>query len=179
MITLLDRLDKELYVWIFDNLHNTFFDQYIPYLRITTTWIPFFILLAFFLYKKYDTKSFLKSIVLLTIIILLSDQIAAHVLKPIILRPRPCHQFNISILVDCGSGYSMPSAHAANFFALSYFILKFLSNKLLIFITFISAVIVGLSQIYVGVHFPFDIVAGAILGMVISKVCICIYNYIN
>jgi undecaprenyl-diphosphatase len=99
--------------------------------------------------------------------LLLSDQLSAGFLKPLIGRPRPCHVLeNINLLVGCGGGKSMPSSHAANAFAQAVFfscVRRRLAKYLLPF-----AAIVALSRVFVGVHYPGDILAGAVLGAMIG-----------
>lgn len=123
----------------------------------------------------------LRWMILFSIIALtLADQISAGLLKNWIGRPRPCHIFDhnsINMLVHCGSGKSMPSAHAANVFAQAVFFSY--SDKQPRIYLFTFATLVALSRVFVGVHYPADILAGSLLGAIIGFVVILIFNRIK
>lgn len=92
-----------------------------------------------------------------------TDQTAAHLLKPLIERVRPCHVLsNVHLLVGCGGGWAMPSAHAANAFgqALLFAVVEPKSRWYLL----IFASMIALSRVFVGVHYPGDILVGAGIG---------------
>jgi len=98
--------------------------------------------------------------------LLISDQLVSSVLKPLISRPRPCHDNSAlefaRLLVSCGTGWSLPSAHSANAFAVagvSFFAVRKSWRYLLPLATLIA-----LSRVFVGVHYPADIFLGAIIG---------------
>ncbi len=96
-------------------------------------------------------------------VLLLTDQLAANVLKGLIERPRPCHLVEqVHLLVGCGGGFSMPSAHAANAFGqATLFALTVPATRRYLIIT---ASLIALSRVFVGVHYPGDILVGAVLG---------------
>jgi undecaprenyl-diphosphatase len=96
--------------------------------------------------------------------VLITDQLSSSVLKPIFSRPRPCHTFSVHLLTHCGSGFSFPSSHAANLFGQA-FLFKGVAPKSAKYLIPL-AVIVALSRVFVGVHYPADIVIGAALGTV-------------
>jgi membrane-associated phospholipid phosphatase len=101
--------------------------------------------------------------------LLLTDQLSGNLLKELIARPRPCHKLiQIHLLVDCGVGFSMPSSHAANLFgqaALFSYHVRAARWYLILF-----ASLVALSRIFVGVHYPFDVLAGGMLGFLVGGV---------
>jgi undecaprenyl-diphosphatase len=97
------------------------------------------------------------------IALLISDQISAGFLKPLIDRPRPCHVMeNINLLVGCGGGRSMPSAHAANAFAQAA-LFSVLYRRAGYWLWPLASLI-GISRVFVGVHYPGDVVVGAMIG---------------
>jgi undecaprenyl-diphosphatase len=101
----------------------------------------------------------------------LSDYTSASIIKPLVHRIRPCNDATlrktVHLLIDCGSGYSFPSAHAANHFALAFFMLISLHKqfKWVWIPSLLWAFSVAYAQVYVGVHFPLDVLFGGILGL--------------
>ena len=102
-------------------------------------------------------------------VIVVSDQLNSHVIKELIGRPRPCHLIDgvrivdgLRMLVDCGPGFSFMSSHAVNNAAAATVLSYYYPRLTWVFILLAS--IVALSRVFVGVHYPLDIVAGAVLG---------------
>lgn len=100
-------------------------------------------------------------------VLLLTDQLAANFLKEWIARPRPCHVIGeVHLLVGCGSGFSMPSAHAANAFGqASLFSYRYRQVR---WYLYLSASLIAVSRVFVGVHYPGDVLAGAIVGAAVG-----------
>src|SRR5690606_28585671 len=104
----------------------------------------------------------------------IGDFLSASVIKPNIMRVRPCNEVlfkdEVKVRVRCGSGYSMPSSHATNHFAMGVFLLMIFRRrwKPIIWLSLTWAASISFAQIYVGVHFPGDILAGAALGTLIG-----------
>jgi membrane-associated phospholipid phosphatase len=100
----------------------------------------------------------------------LGDSIASRIIKPLVARIRPCNDFHLADIiihrVPCGSGYSFPSSHATNHFGIAvFFIVVFYKSwKPILPIGLVWAFLISMSQVYVGVHYPLDTLAGAILG---------------
>ena len=96
------------------------------------------------------------------VVVVLTDQSSSTWIKPWLERLRPCKVMTVHLLVNCGVGYSFPSSHAANLFgqALFYGLLyrKYMPYALL------AAFLVGISRVFVGVHYPLDVLGGMILG---------------
>jgi undecaprenyl-diphosphatase len=102
--------------------------------------------------------------ILLIVTIIISDQLSSSVIKYWFDRPRPCHVLhNVRLLVSCGSGYSFPSSHAVNNFAGAIVLAFFIPRAKWWF--FLFATIIAFSRIYVGVHFPFDVLGGGVIGL--------------
>jgi undecaprenyl-diphosphatase len=112
----------------------------------------------------------------------LTDFVSSKVMKPLIERPRPCHEenqpLNARLLIPCGSGYSFTSSHATNHFGIAFFLIFAFRkrNRTFAILLFIWAFLVGYAQIYVGVHFPLDIFCGALLGTGIALLTWELYN---
>lgn len=174
MIDWLLQLDYQIFYLLNGILHNGFFDAILPFWREKYFWAPLYLFLLTFL--AYNYRSNFWVIVLFAVVTLvLSDQLSSGVIKPWINRLRPCNDSNlletIRVLVPCGSGKSFVSSHATNHFAIAvYFIILFGKQyKWLLPIGLFWAVSVSYGQVYVGVHFPLDVIAGALLGVLIGR----------
>ena len=168
MLEWFDSLDRAIFLFMNVQLANPVTDLAMPiltsndFLRIT------YALAAILLLWKGNRQ--LRWAVLFSALTLLAtDQLSANFLKDVFDRPRPCHSLsNVHLLVNCGAGFSMPSAHAANAFGQAgLFMLQVrkFAPHLLIF-----AALVAISRVFVGVHYPFDIVVGATIGVVVGMI---------
>ena len=162
--------DQQLLLWFNPDTSPIWLDTLVAYWREKTTWIPLYVLLALYLIRRHKQKGLL-IIICTGLVILLADQTASHLLKPWIARLRPCRLPGLSeqvrAVITCGSGYSFPSAHATNHFAMAFFwtsAIVPMQAWMKIFFWF-WALSISLGQVYVGVHFPVDILAGAVLGL--------------
>jgi undecaprenyl-diphosphatase len=106
-------------------------------------------------------------------LIAVSDQLSSNLIKGIFLRPRPCHVVNgaaavegVRLLVGCGGGFSFPSSHAVNHFAAATFLSTYYPRASWYLFGF--AALVALSRVFVGVHYPFDIAGGAMIGVAVG-----------
>jgi len=107
-------------------------------------------------------KRFIWIITFAIIAIAVCDQSSSAWLKPLFGRPRPCRLMEVHLLINCGPGYAFPSSHAANLFGQALFWGLLFKKYLPYLLGF--AFLVGLSRVFVGVHYPLDVLGGAILG---------------
>lgn len=178
MIEQIIQLDHQLFFAINNGLSNAFFDGLMPILRNKYTWIPLYIILIVFSIYTYKLKGFYL-IVFLGIAVGIADYGSASMLKPAFKRIRPCNniQINKKVIsrITCGSGLSFPSTHASDHFSIALFLITIFYNnrKYILPIALIWAAAISFAQIYVGVHFPIDIIAGtffgALTGFLIAK----------
>jgi undecaprenyl-diphosphatase len=169
----LPEIDKLIFFSINIDLQNSFFDIFMPFITSKSYFIflPFFLLLLL-----KDRKNPFIALALGIAALLLADW-SSHTLKHFIERLRPCNELiGVRILVGCAKSFSMPSNHAVNAFAFATPFYIMLGSRLRYVFAFI-AFLVGFSRIYVGVHYPSDVVAGAILGILLSVSVIKLYNW--
>jgi undecaprenyl-diphosphatase len=168
MLEFLINLDTSLFMFFNVTLANPVTDLIMPI--ITNDWFLRVLYAVAVAALLIFGNARLRWVVLVSVIVIaLTDQLSAGLLKPMIGRLRPCHVLDgIHLLVDCGGGKSMPSSHAANSFGQAVlFAMLFprLRWSLLIF-----AALVAMSRVMVGVHYPFDILVGAVIGTVIGYI---------
>lgn len=178
-------LDRSMFIFFNQVIANGFFDTIMPAITDWDKTIPgriiIVIIVVGLLWKGGRTGRTVIFLLIPTII--LSDQLNSSFLKNIFARPRPCHLIegttiieNVRLLVACGSGYSFPSSHAVNSFAIATIFTAHYNKYWWIF--GIYATVVSFSRIYVGVHFPFDVVAGAIVGILCSLFVYILWLYV-
>ncbi|MEN5193168.1 phosphatase PAP2 family protein [Sphingobacterium faecium] len=173
MIDQIVHIDQEFFLAINQGLSNPIFDWLLPILRNPYTWAPLYLFLVIFFIKTYGKTGIL--IVVMTLATFgASDAVSSHLIKKSIKRVRPCNDIvfkqEVNIRVRCGSGFSFTSSHATNHFALAFFWIVLFRRKWkhAMWLCITWATLISISQIYVGVHYPFDILCGAILGILIG-----------
>jgi undecaprenyl-diphosphatase len=165
IIAWLEGVDRSVFAFINQSLANPVTDFIMPLVTLDLHLKIFYGAVLLILLWRGDNRLRL-SIILSLIVVLLTDQLSAAWLKSVFVRPRPCHDMEVHLLVNCGSGFSLPSSHAANLFGQAFFY-RVVAPKSWIYLVPL-AVVVALSRVFVGVHYPFDILVGAALGIIIG-----------
>jgi undecaprenyl-diphosphatase len=171
-------IDKDVELLIFlNNLGTTQWDGFWLFVTNKFSAIPLYIILLYLTFKHYGLKKTVVLLLFIVLLITLSDQ-TSNLFKYGFKRLRPCHDENIEHLIRlvkarCGGLYSYFSAHASNSMAIAVFFSFLLKNKLkyLSYFLIIWALFVAYSRVYIGVHFPLDILTGALIGFIYATLC--------
>lgn len=181
MIETIKYAEYEWFLWL-NSFHSPTFDVIMFWVTFRFTWLPLYVYVIYYTYIKFKA-TFWQNLIFIVLSVGLSDRFTSGFMKPFFQRFRPCHdpliQQMVHVVGDCGGQFGFASSHAANCFALatSFYLLN-RGDKLTIFL-FIWAIIVSYSRIYVGVHFPTDLLVGAIIGVLISMMLFVLKNTLN
>jgi len=159
------RLDTGLFTLLNGTLSSSVLDVIMPFITDKSHFIALGAVLILLILLRGKKKE-IRALIIVAIIILVSDFMAAH-LKDVFGRIRPCHALaGVRLLAGCGGSYSFPSGHATNIFAA----MVFLSLRYKKYWPFFIAVAIAIaySRVYVGVHYPLDVLGGAILGSLVA-----------
>ncbi|MEA1886233.1 MAG: phosphatase PAP2 family protein [Bacteroidota bacterium] len=168
---MLEKLDQDLFL-ILNSIHSPWWDKFMVAVSGRLTWVPLYIIILVLLAIKYK-RSFLIIIPIVILTITASDQLSVHAFKEVFQRLRPCHEPMLEGLVHtvndrCGGLYGFVSSHAANSFAAAVLSLGLMKRKWFTVLILFWAALVSYSRIYLGVHYPGDIIGGAILGTLLA-----------
>ena len=167
------HIDQQLFFFINNNCHTAFFNSLMPYWRSMYFWIPLYAFFITLIVEKFEKNGWIY-LLALALTITISDTVSSKIIKKSVERARPCNneqlKNQVKLLVHCGSGYSFPSSHATNHFAVAIFVIFTFAarKKWLKWTLIVWASSIALGQVYVGVHYPLDIICGGILGSIIG-----------
>lgn len=184
MIEQLDQLDRALFA-VLNGLHNAFFDECMYWISEKWTWIPVYLLVLYLVWRRLSPRQFLLFIVSVALLVLLTDQLTSGLLKPWIKRYRPCQdEAELGFLVHlvrghCGGAYGFASSHAANFFGLAVFLAQFFRNRGVAALALGLAALTAYSRVYLGVHYPGDVLTGAAIGTLAGWALFRFYRYLD
>jgi len=164
------ELDKELFLFL-NSFYNDFMDTIMLMITRKETWIPLYLTIIFFFIKNYKSKAVL-ILILLGLTVAASDQISV-LIKESVQRLRPVYEPSIEHLVHNvfrkGGLHGFVSSHATNMFAIFVFTSRIFKNRNYFLLMFFWALVISYSRIYAGVHYPLDVLGGAILGWAIAS----------
>jgi undecaprenyl-diphosphatase len=173
---MLYSIDLMLFRCINGSLNNWLFDVFFTFITEIKYFYPIYaVALAGLIY--FRRREGLVVVLLMILTIVISDQISSSLIKPLVGRIRPCSALEgVRLLVGCGGGKSFPSSHAVNNFAGVFVLSSFFPRQAPWLYVF--ACLVALSRVYVGVHYPSDIYAGAVIGTSIGVLVMAIHRKI-
>lgn len=169
----LKEADSALFYLINKKLSYPSLDAVMMLLREAYTWVPLYLFFLLFFY--FNCRKYLLPIIALSLLTFaITDFTSASIIKPFIHRLRPCHDptlsFSVNNIAGCGGMYGMPSSHASNHFGLATFwfmVIKYTVGRRWFWL-WGWAFIICYAQVYVGVHFPGDILIGVLFGTTVG-----------
>ena len=169
----LNTWDTDLFL-ILNGAHNSFWDFIMFWASDKFIWIPVYALFLFILWRKYSSKIWIVML-FAALLIFLSDQISVHLFKDVFQRLRPCNNLALEGMVHlvngkCGGSFGFYSSHASNIFAITVFVISLLGKKnpWILLLILIWADLIAYSRIYLGVHYPGDVIAGVVAGSLLG-----------
>lgn len=175
MFDYLEKIDQQLLL-LGNSFHTAFLDKIVPYLTLPWVWMPLFAWWIFEIYKIYKLKIAL--VLVFVVVLLFAADSSSVFIKDSVKRYRPTHNTELMDKIHVvdeyrGGQYGYVSSHAANSFAVAFFLFLLLeasSTKWLKLSFFLWALIMCYTRIYLGVHYPFDLFSGALLGTILAFV---------
>lgn len=182
MDTLLD-LDKQLLL-LLNGSDNLFFDNAFCVITRTTTWLPLALVVLYVMMKNLRLRRFLFFVLTVALLLFVTDRVSSGLIKPYFHRLRPTHDPSLASLVDVCRGYrgglfGFFSSHAANTFGLCTFVSLVLRDRRCTVTLVLWAMLASYSRLYLGVHYPGDILCGMAFGIVAGLVLYQLYVFLG
>ena len=164
---MLQHLDQQLFLFL-NSLHSPFWDTVMHAISGRVIWAPLYLAILLYLGFRYKRK-FLIIIPFIILAVTLADQISVQLFKNVFQRLRPCHEPSLAGIVhlvngECGGLYGFVSSHASNSFNVALLSIMFIKRRWYTISIILWASVIGYSRIYLGVHYPGDVVCGAVVG---------------
>jgi len=165
------QLDKDLLIW-FNSSHTQFWDTMMMFFTRIEFWIPFFILVAYQIFKNKSREA-LWWLIGLFVLVLIGDLISTHLFKNILQRFRPSHEPSLYGIVQLVKGYAgdkfgFVSSHSTAVFAFAIYTSKLFKNSIYTVFIILWSLMIVYTRLYLGLHYPGDIIGGILLGLVLG-----------
>ena len=180
MLHSLDELDRQLFLFL-NGFHTEWLDELMYWITNKYTWFPGYFLLIVIVIRKYRTRGLMMCLGMV-LAVAISDQITSGWMKPFFERLRPCQvpalQQIVHLVAGCGGRYGFASSHASTTFALATTVWLMLRSWSPSWgWVFAWSATVAYSRIYVGVHYPLDILVGASIGFLVGWLVYLLYQW--
>ena len=158
-----------------NGMHSSYFDTFMWLCSRKFEWIPFYLSILYVLFRNFNWRVVLYSLVAMGVVLLLTDAVSSHFIRPVVARLRPSNLENpISEMIHIvdnhrGGRYGFPSSHASNSWGLVFFVGLLLRRRVLTTFLVCWALLLCYSRLYLGVHYPGDLLAGMMLGAVVAS----------
>jgi undecaprenyl-diphosphatase len=168
---MLENLDKQLFIFL-NSANSPFWDTVMYIISAKLTWIPLYVAILICFGIRYKRK-FIIILLFIILAVTLADQSSVHLFKNVFQRLRPCHDPSMDGMIhlvkgECGGLYGFVSSHASNSFNVAFLSLMFIRKRWYTVSIIMWALIIGYSRIYLGVHYPGDVICGSFLGAFIG-----------
>jgi undecaprenyl-diphosphatase len=166
MSSLLQSMDVTLFLLINRGSQNSFFDWFMPFMTDLKNFSYVLLALVIWILVRERRAGFI-FLIFAGLTLVITDQFSSHLLKEWVGRIRPCSILsNVHLLTDCNTSYSFPSSHAVNIFAVAFFLSQPFRRLTPLF--YGIATVVAYSRVYIGIHYPLDVIGGAGIGLLIA-----------
>ena len=183
MLDFFTDLDTQLMLFL-NGWHTPYWDNFMWLYSSKWVWLPFYAAFVFVILRNFKWRVSALIFVAVFLTIFFADQITATLLRPIFHRLRPCNldnplsQFIHVVANDRGGAYGFPSAHAANAFGFAFFFHYLFRRSWLSLLLFAWALMMCYTRIYLGRHYPGDLLTGAMVGFVSASLSYYMFRYV-
>lgn len=183
MLESLQQLDQEVFLFL-NGLRSPFLDHFMWLFTGKIIWVPMYVAILYVLCRNFNRRLTLFTVIAIALLITYADQVCSGLIRPWVERMRPSNPDNpLSEFVHIlhgkrGGRYGFPSCHASNSFALAFFLTFFFRQKSLSIFILCWATVNSYSRIYIGVHYPGDLLAGSVVGLSGALLVCCLYRYL-